>query len=327
MLKVAIAHPEFERRRQISREIGQEDDIEVVGVFHRPTDVFEALKNRDIDVLLLGVNFGQMSGLDVLEEVMDLKKIPTVMILDDADVERREAVKAFSYGAVDFITPEDSAEDKRALLRAVGGARVKEQVESRIRKEKESPDFSQQVVVIGASTGGPPEIEFILKNLPGDLEVPVLVVQHMSGPMVELFANRLDSLSELDVRLCSDSERLGPGQVWISRSEKDMKVERRGEEFFLVEEESDSEDIASVNATFRSVAEVFGTNAVGVILSGMGRDGAVGTRFLSSAGGKIIVQDRDTSLIFGMGQQVIRQGDADYVVPLEKIPEKIMELT
>lgn len=323
MLTAAIVHPDPDRRTELAAVLSADADIEVATVSGRPENLFERIVTVDPDILLLGVSFDAISGLDLLYLLMQRNPLPVLMLAGEDEEEREEAMKALSYGAVDILTPDNTPEEIYSLVKTAGDARVAE----RVRAEQpaiEAPQVSEKIVVIGASTGGPAAVEAILGDLPADLPSPVVVVQHMPSGYTPLFVEHLDEATDLAVVEVTGRERVEAGTVYVAPGDADLVLERDAADVWAMPAEREG-NAPSIDRTFQSVSEIYGPNTLGVVLSGMGRDGVIGARFVKSRGGRVLVQDRDTSLIFGIGEHVVRQGDADDVLPLDRIAAQIVE--
>jgi len=185
-----------------------------------------------------------------------------------------------------------------------------------------------ELVAIGTSTGGPVALKAVLSMLPGDLPVGIVVVQHMPPVFTRAFAERLDGCCEVSVKEAENGDAILPGRVLLAPGNWHMTVSKLGTEphVTLNQNETVNGHRPSVDVLMHSVAMEYGSRAVGVIMTGMGRDGADGLRELHRRGGRVIAQDKDSSVIYGMNREVVLNGDADEVVPVETIAERIVEL-
>ncbi|MFB6208013.1 MAG: chemotaxis protein CheB [Candidatus Nanohaloarchaea archaeon] len=323
MKKVLVAHPNSSVRREFSKKISLLDGIEVVSKVRNPKNFFEQVKNSEPDVVILGARFEDISGLDLLDRLMKTEAVPVLAIAGEEELEQEEAVRALSYGAIDLVELEDSPEEIKALVEIAAEAETTpywEEIETEIPVAAED---SNRVVAIGSSTGGPSALEFILKHLPGDLPAPVLIAQHMSPRYTKIFTERVNKLCELELKEAEDGEIIEENKVYMAPGNKDMTVWEENGELVISLEEPVHEPTPSIDELFKSISVAAGPRVVGVVLTGMGKDGVVGSRFIKAEGGTLIVQDRETSEIYGIGKHVVAQGDANEVLPLEKIPEQI----
>ncbi len=183
-----------------------------------------------------------------------------------------------------------------------------------------------EVLAIGASTGGPNALAEVVPRLPGDLPFPVLVVQHMPPLFTRLLAERLNSQSKLRVREAEAGRELKPGEVWIARGDYHMVVARSGSSVCLTLNQNPPENSCrpAVDVLFRSVAQVFGASVLGVVMTGMGSDGARGAAQIRDAGGEILVQDEASSVVWGMPGAVVSAGLADKICPLAELSGEVV---
>jgi two-component system chemotaxis response regulator CheB len=200
---------------------------------------------------------------------------------------------------------------------------------ARARSERPSPSGPPQVVALGISTGGPKALTEMVPQLPAGLAVPLLIVQHMPPVFTRSLADDLNRRTPLAVGEAGDGQPIRAGEVWIAPGGRQMKVQRQGEQVVLriTDDPPENSCRPSVDYLFRSVAEVYGGRAVGVIMTGMGNDGSLGCRRLKHGGASIIAQDAATCVVFGMPREPIEKGIADVVAPLDRIAAEISRLT
>jgi two-component system chemotaxis response regulator CheB len=286
----------------VAAEACTADDAEAAVVRHSP------------DVVLLDLD-PETGGIEAIERIMGTLPTP-IVVCGDAALSARDALAA---GAVDVVGALDALPSSpqyvtalRRHLKVASRVRVITHPRNRLRARGvpahspngSSPDVAApgsgvRVVVIGASTGGPPALAMILAELPGNLAVPVLVVQHMADGFVESLASWLDSLSRLPVVMAKDGQRLEAGSVYVAPAGKNTLL-GRGMRLELRDPQPGQFHVPGVDATFTSVAETCRSHAVGVLLTGMGRDGAEGLRRMHAAGAHTIGQDEPTSVVWGM---------------------------
>ncbi|MFB6175358.1 MAG: chemotaxis protein CheB [Candidatus Nanohalobium sp.] len=321
MTRILIAHQESGTRDTVSRKIRGLEGFQIVEKVRKAEDFFEKVNKADPDVVVLGMKFEKLSGLDLLEKLKRTDPRPVLALASD-DVEREEAVRALSYGAVDVLEPDYRPDEVRSLLEV--SLKADEIVSGReVVSGSAECSGDEAAVFIGSSTGGPGTLEFILKNFPDRLDAPLFVAQHMSASYTALFSERMDKLSEFEVKEAEDGEEVREGMVYFAPGDCDMRVVEEDDEKMIKLSEPSDTTSPSIDVLFRSAAEVYGDKALGVVLTGMGKDGAIGSRFIRSEGGKVFVQNRATSKIYGMPKHVVNQGDADRILPLEKIPEEM----
>lgn len=338
MIRVLVVDDSYLMRKLISDMLNSDPEIEVIAKAKDGKDAIDKIKEYKPDVITLDLEMPGMSGLDVLKVVMQSTPLPVIIVSAYTKPGARETIKAFRYGAVDFITKPsgpisaDIGVIKEKLIRYVKTAtklKIKP-LKFVIPKTKiiNYPSYSRKVLVLGASSGGPPALESLLSSFPADLPIPVLVVQHMPVGFTKSFAERLDEVCGLKVKEAKDGEIIKPGLVLLAPGNKHLGLKKKGMEIVVQLEDGPPVNniIPSIDITMKDVAEYCKDNAIGVILTGIGQDGAKGMESIKNNGGKTIVQDRETSLIYGMPKVVNDRGLADYVLPLQKISKKIVEL-
>jgi len=320
MSDVIIAHSDSDVLNRLSRKIGLLKNVNVVDKVRVASNFFEAVRKSNPDVLIMGMKFENISGLDLVDKLIKTDPVPILVVSSGEKLEREEAVRSLSYGVIDVLEADYSPEEIRSLI----GVALKAE-KSDLRPEDLSfPKVnlsSEKIIVIGSSTGGPGTLEFILKNIPETISVPILVAQHMSATYTSLFAQRLDSLCSLKVKEAQQGEEIDRATVYLAPGDKDMRVDS-SEKISLID--GSNRPTPSIDELFKSVSSVYGSRTVALVLTGMGKDAGIGSRFIKSEKGQVIVQDRDTSKIYGMGKHVVNQGDADRVLPLEEIPQALI---
>lgn len=338
-LQVLVVDDSALMRRLISDLLTSDPGIEVVGTARDGQEAVEKVMALRPDVVTMDVEMPRMNGLEALSEIMRRFPVPVVMLtgLRDADV----ALEAMERGAVDFLLKPsgtisvDLFKIRDELIRKVKLARL-----ANLRKltrlpspPKPLPSFRRHLprdghraVVIGASTGGPRAVELVLVTLPGGLPAPVLIVQHMPPGFTRSFAERLDQRSALRVKEAADGDLLEPGCAFVAPGDFHMRVQA-GRNWGTVKLEQ-SPPVNGVrpaaDVTMTDVAEIYRAGAVAVVLTGMGADGAQGAQRIKAAGGIVIAQDQETSVVYGMPRAVVKAGAADRVLPLEEIPAAIV---
>lgn len=321
---IVIAHQKREVRQELFKTINSNMDVENIDLTSDPVKVFEESNKKKTDIILLGSHFDQISGLDILYQIMTHNPKPVLMITEGTERDNEETVRAFSYGAIDFISTDLGEKEVIKMIEMASTKKFQNMIEGMENKVK-LPDFSDKIIMIGSSTGGPTEVQKIVTNLDKDFPAPVIVVQHMSEEVTSLFAERMNKLSDLEIRQAKDEEKLEKGNIWIAPGNKDVEVNRHDEDFYLEVKEPIEDPTPNIDRAFISAAEAYGANTIGVILSGMGKDGAIGARFIKSKKGTVLIQNQKTSDVYGMGKHVEVQGDADEILPTKKIPENIAE--
>lgn len=320
--EVVIAHQDSQTRRKIYSQISEFEQIEIKELVSKPTQVFEAVEKNDPDLLLLGIKFDKISGLDILNHLMSSNPLPILMIGEETKQNKEEAVKAFSYGAVDFVSTSQKTEEIRKLIQMASESKMNKLVRNK-QPKIDTPEISDKILVIGSSTGGPPEIERLLKTLDKEFPAPIVIAQHMGEKFTKLFAERLDDLSDLEVEEAGEKNVLKKGKVWIAPGDKDVEIKKSEDNPYIETRPPSEANTPSIDKLFKTASQVYGSNTVSIILSGMGEDGAIGASYIKSQNGTVITQDKETSKVYGMPKQVKQQGHSDTTLPLKEIPEEI----
>lgn len=299
-------------------------------------EMLEKVQKFDPDVITLDVNMPRMDGLTALEKLMKVRPKPVVMLSSLTHEGAKETIEALRLGAVDFIAKPSSGVDEIAeeLVRKVRMAVtvnpnvVRLQNLRKMRGEVIRRDWrvtKDICVLVGSSTGGPSALEHVIPRLPSDFPAPIFVVQHMPPNFTKQLADRLNEISEIEVKEAEDNERVEKGVAYIAPGGKHMKLRKIFDivRIKVVDGEPVNNVKPSVDVTADSIAQIYGGNAVGVMLTGMGEDGARGMKKIHDLGGKIIACSEDTCIVFGMPKAVIELGVADSVKPLFEIAEEI----
>lgn len=320
--------------------INSQPDMEVVATAPDPLVARELIKQHNPDVLTLDVEMPRMDGLDFLERLMRLRPMPVLMVSSLTERGSEITLRALELGAVDFITKprlgiRDGLMEYSELIadkiRATSRARLRPQTPAsaaapapaRLTRPLAS---TEKIVVIGASTGGTEAIKDVLQPLPPDSPA-ILITQHMPAGFTRSFAQRLDSLCAVTVSEAVHGERVLPGHVYLAPGgEMHMKLARSGANYVIELEAGPpvNRHRPSVDVLFESAAATAGKNAIGVILTGMGKDGASGLLSLKRAGAQTLAQDEASCVVFGMPREAIALGAADEIVPLGNMSERIL---
>lgn len=333
-------------RKLITEILGRDRRIEVVGTANDGRAAREKIKKLSPDVITLDVDMPRMDGLTFLANLMRLRPMPVVMVSSLTNDGARVTLRALELGAVDFVakpTLEDAeqwvggpaAEELVEKVLAAAGARVQVR-ESRPRRGTRATEgrgtdavlthgeisglAPARVVAVGASTGGTEAVCELLAPLP-PTAAPILVVQHIPGHFSAAFAERLDAQCRLRVREAEDGLLVRAGFVLLAPGDRHLSLERRGDSLYcrLLDSPPVNRHRPSVDVLFRSVARVAGSGAVGVLLTGMGSDGARGLLELKEAGALTVAQDQESSVVWGMPGRAVELGAARLVLPIERI--------
>ncbi len=343
-IRVLIVDDSAFTRLAIKEILEKDPDIKVVGTARDGLEAVEKVKKLKPDVVTLDVQMPKMDGLQALKIIMEENPVPVVMISALTKEGARVTLEALKLGAVDFITkpsavlPFDLSEVEREIITKVKNAKhsnpniirlmnLRKFKESVVRGNWKNGD-KEICVLIGSSTGGPSALEHIIPRLPGDLPASVFVVQHMPrGNFTSQLAERLNSQSELEVKEAENNEIVKKGIVYIAPGGYHMIVKNvLGKKRIKLTEDPPVNAVRpSVDVTAKSLVSAFGKNIVGVILTGMGNDGANGMKLIREKGGKTIACSEDTCVVFGMPKAAIEIGAIDSVKPLYEIAEDIVK--
>ncbi|NUQ61646.1 MAG: chemotaxis response regulator protein-glutamate methylesterase [Pirellulales bacterium] len=341
-IKVLIVDDSALMRQVLSEILRQEKEISVVGVAQDPYIAWEKIKSLQPDVLTLDVEMPRMDGLTFLEKLMRARPMPVVMVSSLTETGCQTTLRALELGAVDFVskpkidvasgTMELGAEivekvmiAARAKLRGAG--RSHPAAPPAPVRSQALLQSTQKVIAIGASTGGTEAIYDVLTALPADAPGTV-IVQHMPAGFTRSFARRLDGVCRVRVKEAQDGDRVLTGQALLAPGGYHMAVVRSGASYSVRVGlgEPVNRHRPSVDVLFKSAARYIGGNAVGVILTGMGADGASGLLAMRQAGARTIAEHESSCVVFGMPREAIALGGAEEIVPLDRIPERIMAL-
>ncbi len=326
-------------RDLLSEIINSQPDMEVVAVAPDPLVARDLIKQHNPDVLTLDVEMPRMDGLDFLERLMRLRPMPVLMVSSLTQAGSEITLRALELGALDFVAKPslgirsgmlEYANDIAEKIRAAAKSRPRQarQAQAAPRAALKAPLVSsEKLIIIGASTGGTEAIRAVLEPLPANSPA-ILITQHMPGGFTRSFAERLNRLCSITVKEASDGERVLPGHAYIAPGDAHLKLARSGANYVARLDDGPpvNRHRPSVDVLFHSAATQAGRNAIGVILTGMGKDGAAGLLEMRQAGSATLAQDEASCVVFGMPREAIALGGAVEVVGLDEIPERLMAL-
>ena len=338
--RVLIVDDSALMRKLLTEILSSSPELEVIGAAADPFIAREKIKLLQPDVLTLDVEMPRMDGLTFLEKLMRGHPMPVVMISSLTDKGAEITLKALSIGAVDFIakpkvdvsngTVEQADE---IIAKVIAAARIKVRGSNAPRPRPEDLSgaacrisATHKVVAVGASTGGTEALKELLSPLPADFP-GMVIVQHMPEAFTRQFAERLDSLCRIRVKEARDGDRILPGHALLAPGGSHMSVVRRGMEYavHVYRGERVNRHIPSVDVLFSSCAKQLGANALAVLLTGMGSDGARGMLEMREAGAFTIAEDESTCVVFGMPRAAILLGAVDQALPLYRIPAALVQ--
>jgi len=350
-IKVLVVDDSAFMRVVISDMLNASPGIEVVGVARNGIEGVEKAKTLSPDVITMDVEMPKMNGIEAVRRIMIEKPTPIVMLSGITEKGAGATLEALANGAFDFVTKpsgtlsldidkvkeEIIAKIKSAYayagkirtgtahgMKRLQGARKEAHYYAHTRSAgSESGRISKKVVVIGSSTGGPKALDEIFSALHDGIPAGILVVQHMPPYFTKSLAERLDKHSPVHVREGREGDVIADGSALVAPGDYHMLVNNG--KIHLNKEPPVNAVRPSVDVTMLSTARTYGSNTVGVILTGMGKDGAYGMKAIKEMGGKTIACDEETSIIFGMPKEAIKLGCVDKILPLEKIADEIMK--
>ena len=360
-VRVLVVDDTVTYRKIVSDVLAGLSGVEVVGTAANGKIAMQKIEQLRPDLLTLDLEMPEMDGLAVLRQLKhDGSDVGAIMLSGATTQGARTTVTALEMGAFDFVLKPTGTtlQENMEMLRQTLRPRIQAFGRTRqVHKTLRSPGppaphgigvparhdhglphqglvartFSARraaVVALGISTGGPKALTQMLPQLPADLNVPVLIVQHMPPVFTKSLADDLNRRCQLTVCEATDGQPAGPGHVLIAPGGKQMKVEREGEQIVarITDDPPENSCRPSVDYLFRSVSSVCGPNAVGVIMTGMGKDGTRGCRQMKQNGASIIAQDEATCVVFGMPKEPIEEGTADVVASLDGIAGEIVRL-
>jgi two-component system chemotaxis response regulator CheB len=340
--RILVVDDSVVARRVISDILSEEEDFEVMGTAPNGKIALAKIERLDPDLVTLDIDMPELDGIATLVAIRS--SFPRVRVIMVSNHTKRGAsitVEALFLGASDYVT-------KAVRSSTRDGARqyLREQLVPKIRalsiptatdrgsvveKARRAPSRGKaavpvEVVVIGASTGGPNALTTVLEALPADFPAPVLIVQHLPANFTTFFTQRLDAACALAVRKANDRDEVTPGTVFIAPGDMHLEVRSRGGETELVTTEGPLVNSCrpAADILFRTAAITFGAGTLAVVLTGMGRDGLDGCREIRAAGGRVIAQDKATSVVWGMPGQVAEAGLTEAVLPINDIGPEIV---
>jgi two-component system chemotaxis response regulator CheB len=340
LIRVLVADDSATVREFLVYLLGEDPALEIVGTARDGLEAVDQAQRLKPDVIVMDVHMPRMNGYEATRQIMERSPAPIVMV--SASISREEVAMSFEALKAGALTVMDKpggpdhpkhAESARRLVETVKLMAEVKVVRRWPRRGRPAPPFPPShkpnrkigLIAVGASTGGPQAIAEILAKLPRDLGVPILVVQHISPGFTAGFVEWLGQGTPLAVKLAEAGESSQPGRVYVAPDGAQMGITGNGR-IRLMEEAGEDGFRPSASYLFQSVAVAYGRSAIGILLTGMGRDGAAGLLKLREAGGVTVAQDEDTSVIFGMPGEAVRLGAAEYVLSPEQISGMIRSL-
>lgn len=347
--KVLVVDDAMLIRRMVTDVLAADPAIEVIGEAANGRIALQKISQLSPDLVTLDVEMPEMNGLQTLKEIRKTHpRLPVIMFSAVTERGAADTLEALHYGASDYVTKpagsagkdgaqarirEDLVPKIKSLCRVVTGIQALKSMGSKspaaFTLRPLGPTISADVVAISLSTGGPAALGEIASQLPGDLRVPLMVVPHMAPMFTRFFAERLAAQARLKVVEAEDGQPAQPGVIYVATGDCHLTVQRRNGAavFALTGEAPLHSHRPAADILFRSIAQVYGSRALGLVLTGMGQDGVKGCEEITAAGGRVIVQDEATSVVWEMAGLVARAGLADAVMPLAAIAGEIARRT
>lgn len=350
-IKVLIVDDSAVVRQTLVDILSSDPDMVIMATASDPYVAAARLKEEVPDVITLDVEMPRMDGLTFLQKIMRQHPIPVVMCSSLTEKGSETALKALEYGAVEIIqkprlgTKQFLSESRVRIcdaVKAAAGARIKPLAQRSLQgapkltadavlskpSAKAMIQTTEKVVVVGASTGGTEALRVFLEALPADTP-GIVIVQHMPESFTAAFAKRLDGICRISVKEAADGDTVVRGRALIAPGNRHCLLKRSGARYYVEVKDGPlvSRHRPSVDVLFRSSARYAGKNAVGVIMTGMGDDGAKGMKELKDAGASTIAQDEASSVVFGMPNEAIKLGGADQVLSLNRIAAEVLRLS
>jgi two-component system, chemotaxis family, protein-glutamate methylesterase/glutaminase len=339
-IRVLVVDDSALMRKLIPQMLAADESIEVVGTAMDGSFCLKKIEELKPNVVTLDLEMPGMNGIDTLKEIMRRQPVPVIVVSSHSTEGATVTMKALGLGAFDFVTkPKDAtahmAETARELIAKVKAAadcklkpRMLSGIPAKPQKAAAPAVAPNKIVAIGVSTGGPQALEYVLSQLPADFPSTIVVVQHMPDGFTDMFARRLDEICPLRVKEAQSGDMLQAGRVLVCPGNRHMKVKRLplGDIVVLSDEPRVNGHRPSADVLLRSVAEEFKNNAVGVLMTGMGDDGAEGLGAIKKEGGMTIAQSEESCVVFGMPKAAIERGYVVRVVGLDILGSTLQAL-
>jgi two-component system, chemotaxis family, protein-glutamate methylesterase/glutaminase len=342
-IKVLVVDDSVLVQKAITEILESDPQIKVIGTAENGEAAVTMTGKLDPDVITLDIEMPVLDGLSALRKIIAKHPKPVIMMSVFTQHGAEETFKALEYGAVDFIpkpsstmsmTLNDFGEMLRSKVKTVYNSKVAKSDASPGKKDAvkaEKPSdlkkTSSKIVGIGTSTGGPAALMQVFTHLPSGFPSSIMVVQHMPEGFTKAFADRLNTLSNLNVKEAEDMDPVLPGCGYLAPGNSHIGLEEKNKKRYVRVFKGDkvSGHRPSIDVMFNSLASIAGSDSIAVIMTGMGKDGADGIVKIKEAGGRTIAQNEDTSVIYGMNRVAVEKGGVHDIVPLSEIPKKIVE--
>jgi two-component system chemotaxis response regulator CheB len=345
-IKVLVCDDSVFSRVTLRKIIEADAALRLVDCARNGEEAVERAVKIHPDVILMDVNMPVKNGMSALKEIVKLEIAPVIMLSVFAGESAGRAVEAVQAGAFDFVSKPDGsldfsnygAELVQKIKRAADSdiyQKTEERTQTVKRLSLKKSDRTKakagglgfKVVALGVSTGGPRSILEVLPQLPGDLNAAVIVVQHMPTAFITAFTDRLNTRTAMECVESKDGMVVEPGKIYIARGGIHLKLRKRADGVVIIHETKEPPHLfmPSIDIMMDSVSEIFGRDTIGVLMTGMGKDGAEGMVKISDLGGVTIAESEETAVVYGMPQEAIRRGGAKIVAPHHAITSEILK--
>jgi two-component system chemotaxis response regulator CheB len=336
-VRVLVVDDSALMRKLIPQILARDSDIEVVGTAMDGAFGLKKIEDLKPDVVTLDLEMPRMDGMETLRQITRKSRVPVIIVSALSTEGATATFKALAFGAFDFVAkPRDAAsvhmdeiaQDLIAKIKVAASSKMRNSPAQALADQPKAkkPGFRARkeptkIVAIGVSTGGPNALQYLLPKLPWDFPGSIVIVQHMPEGFTQMFAERLHESCAIDVKEAQSGDLLVAGRALICPGDRHIKVKRMplGNAVVLTDDSRVNGHRPSVDILFRSVAAEFGSRSVGILMTGMGEDGAVGLGLIKSAGGLTIAQSEESCVVFGMPKAAIERGYATRVVPLDML--------
>lgn len=343
VLRVLVVDDSAYVRKVIKQMLSRSPFIEVVGAARDGQEALEMVEQLSPDVVTCDLIMPVLDGVGFVREQMSRRPVP-IVIVSIANDGSELALTALDAGAVDFVqkptalATEKILEVSEELIEKVKGAASVQMAHLRTALAREpaaSPPMTVSrtgridLVVLGISTGGPQALKYLIPQLPADFPVPLVMVMHMPVGYTEMYAQRLDEISQLKVCEAHEGDIVKPGIVMLAQAGRHLTMRRQANGTIVAHLDARPFDTAhrpSVDTLFKSAAELFGSRTLGVVMTGMGSDGKQGAAWIKSQGGLIFAEAEESCIVYGMPSSVVEAGLSDRIVPLEGMAQSILEV-
>lgn len=364
-IKVLVAEDSSFQRKIITEILLSTNEIEKVEIARNGREAIQKVEIFNPDVLILDLMMPEVDGITVFKFLSEHYPIPTIIFTSKSPETLDDSIQALLLGAFDFIVkPKGLWEEEfpklkeKLIFSTLYAGKIKKTYEKRKLLIKQSVEISKtfkkfreysqkslkpkiepidspvkksqtsnKVIAIGTSTGGPRTLKSILKQIPKDFKIPILIIQHLDPYFMKELSKSLNQACDIKIKIAEDGEKILPGIAYLSPGGKHMKIIRKNNIPLIKTFKGEPVNFCmpSVDVLFFSVAEVYKNQALGIILTGLGNDGAAGLEAIKKEGGKTIAESEQTCVVYGMPKAAIKKDAANYILPNYKIPQKIIE--